>query len=55
MTAPDASATQRSARGYTLTMLVVVFASSHLDRNIMGILAEPIRIELGLTTASSAP
>ncbi len=38
-------------RGYTLGVLVAVFASSHLDRNIMGILAEPIRLELALTDA----
>ena len=37
------------SRRYTLTMLVVVFACSHLDRNIMGILAEPIRVDLGLS------
>lgn len=36
-------------RGRTLALLVVVFASSHVDRNIMGILAEPIRIDLALT------
>ena len=36
-------------RGRTLAILVAVFASSHLDRNIMGILAEPIRLDLGLT------
>lgn len=36
-------------RGRTLAILVAVFASSHLDRNIMGILAEPIRLELGLS------
>ncbi|MFM8355453.1 MAG: MFS transporter, partial [Gammaproteobacteria bacterium] len=36
-------------RNRTLALLVAVFASSHLDRNIMGILAEPIRLDLGLT------
>lgn len=36
-------------RGRTLAILVAVFASSHLDRNIMGILAEPIRLDLGLS------
>lgn len=49
MTPAQEPTAERRARGYTLTMLVVVFASSHLDRNIMGILAEPIRLELGLT------
>ena len=38
-----------ASRRYTLAMLVIVFASSHLDRNIMSILAEPIRVDLGLT------
>ena len=36
-------------RGRALAVLVAVFASSHLDRNIMGILAEPIRLDLGLS------
>ncbi|MFM7119552.1 MAG: MFS transporter, partial [Gammaproteobacteria bacterium] len=36
-------------RNRTLALLVAVFASSHLDRNIIGILAEPIRLDLGLT------
>jgi predicted MFS family arabinose efflux permease len=35
------------ARWYTLGILVVVFASSHVDRQIMGILLEPIKQELG--------
>ncbi|MEE4300674.1 MAG: MFS transporter [Pseudomonadales bacterium] len=49
MKSPRQAEASQQARGYTLMMLVVVFASSHLDRNIMGILAEPIRLELGLT------
>ena len=39
----------QSGRRYTLFVLVVVYASSHLDRNIMGILAESIRVDLGLS------
>jgi MFS family permease len=34
-------------RWYTLGILVAVYASSHVDRQIMGILLEPIKAELG--------
>ncbi len=34
-------------RWYALGVLVVVYASSHVDRQIMGILLEPIKTELG--------
>lgn len=34
-------------RWYALGVLVLVFASSHVDRQIMGILLEPIKTELG--------
>lgn len=39
----------RRTRNRTLAILVAVFASSHLDRNVMGILAEHIRLDLHLT------
>lgn len=38
-----------SQRRYTLFMLVVVFASSHVDRQIMGILGQPIKESLNLS------
>ena len=38
----------QTGRRYTLFVLVIVYASPHLDRNIMGILAESIRVDLGL-------
>ena len=34
-------------RWYALGILVMVYASSHVDRQIMGILLEPIKAELG--------
>ncbi|MFP6837457.1 MAG: hypothetical protein VB948_15275, partial [Pseudomonadales bacterium] len=34
-------------RWYALGVLVVVYTSSHVDRQIMGILLEPIKNELG--------
>jgi MFS family permease len=34
-------------RWYALGVLVIVYASSHVDRQIMGILLEPIKTELG--------
>ena len=37
--------TERERR-YTLFMLVVVFTSSHVDRQIMGILGQPIKESL---------
>ena len=36
-------------RWYTLALLVLIYTSSHVDRQIMGILLEPIRTELGAT------
>lgn len=36
-------------RWYALGILVLVYASSHVDRQIMGILLEPIKSELGAT------
>ena len=34
-------------RWYALGILVLVYCSSHVDRQIMGILLEPIKLELG--------
>ena len=34
-------------RWYALAVLVLVFTSSHVDRQIMGILLEPIKNDLG--------
>lgn len=36
-------------RRYTLLLLLLVFASSHVDRQIMGILGQPIKESLGLS------
>ncbi len=44
---PAVSASQ--GRNYTLFMLVLIFASSHIDRQIIAILAESIKIDLGLS------
>lgn len=45
-TIPDAP-DSRHYRWYALGVLVLVFTSSHVDRQIMGILLEPIKQELG--------
>ena len=37
------------ARKYTLFMLVIIYASSHVDRQIVSILAESIKLELALS------
>ena len=36
-------------RNYTLAMLVAIYASSHVDRQIVSILAESIKLELMLS------
>jgi MFS family permease len=36
-------------RRYTLMILVLGYTSSHVDRNIVGILMQPIKMELGLS------
>lgn len=36
-------------RRYTLMVLVLGYTSSHVDRNIVGILMQPIKMELGLS------
>jgi predicted MFS family arabinose efflux permease len=50
--APDAPGTARQAaryRTYVLTMLVIVYIFNFLDRQIVTILAEPIKVDLGLS------
>lgn len=57
MTAAPAAAGEHAAlpddvkrhRGYALFMLMLVFMFSHIDRSIVGILAEPIKQEFGLS------
>ena len=44
----DNAVTERQRR-YTLFMLVLVFTSSHVDRQIMGILGQPIKESLLIT------
>ena len=44
----DNAVTDRQRR-YTLFMLVLVFTSSHVDRQIMGILGQPIKESLLIT------
>ncbi len=39
----------RGQRGYTLFLLVLVFTSSHIDRQIVGILAQPIKDAFDVT------
>jgi MFS family permease len=39
----------KSVRNYTLAMLVLIYASSHVDRQIVSILAESIKLELMLS------
>ena len=36
-------------RNYTLFMLLVVYTSSHVDRNIVGILGQPIKESLSIS------
>lgn len=36
-------------RGYTLFLLVIVFTSSHVDRQIVAILQEPIKAHFSIT------
>ena len=48
----DTTSTQRIStapwyRWYALGVLVLVFTSSHVDRQIMGILLQPIKNDLG--------
>ncbi|MBT8143766.1 MAG: MFS transporter, partial [Gammaproteobacteria bacterium] len=43
----DGGVSRRNSRWYALGVLVLVFTSSHVDRQIMGILLEPIKQDLG--------
>lgn len=47
MSIRDRIATMPGYRWYALGVLTAVFASSHVDRQIMGMLLEPIKLELG--------
>ena len=38
-------------RGLMMTMLVIAYTLNFIDRQIIGILAEPIKLELGLSDA----
>ena len=52
LAAPGAQAEQyRSRAGVTLAMLTLVYIFNFLDRQILGILQEPIKADLGLTDA----
>ena len=43
------SATGPAARsGYALSLLLLIYAVNHIDRQVMYILGEPVRLELGL-------
>ena len=46
MNNPNAPEITERQRGYTLFVLVLVFTSSHVDRQIMGILGQPIKESL---------
>ena len=45
----DIKTQNRQERGYTLFLLLLVFIASHVDRQIVAILQEPIRIAFDLT------
>jgi len=45
----DIKTQNRQQRGYTLFLLLLVFIASHVDRQIVAILQEPIRIAFDLT------
>ncbi len=49
MTSPSQSADSRLYAGYVLAILVVVYTFNFIDRMIVGILAPPIKADLGLT------
>lgn len=49
MTSPSQSPDSRLYAGYVLAILVVVYTFNFIDRMIVGILAPPIKAELGLT------
>ena len=39
-------------RRYVLTILVIAYTFNFIDRQILGILVEPIRLELGVLAAA---
>lgn len=47
--APDAGGTSRAYARYALGLLLVVYVINYVDRQVLSILVEPIRKELGLT------
>lgn len=47
--APQSQVTTVKGRNYTLFMLVLIFASSHVDRQIIAVLAESIKLDLDLS------
>jgi predicted MFS family arabinose efflux permease len=48
--ARSSSATGAGSRsGYALSLLLVIYAVNHIDRQVMYILGEPVRLELGLS------
>ncbi|HAH09864.1 MAG TPA: MFS transporter [Alphaproteobacteria bacterium] len=44
----------KARRTYALVILMLVYTSSHVDRSIVGILGQPIKLELGLTDTQLA-
>ncbi len=48
-TSPAPAGTSKSVRNYTLAVLVLIYASSHIDRQIVSILAESIKQDLLLS------
>lgn len=47
MSLRDRIAARPRYKWYALGVLTAVYTSSHVDRQIMGILLEPIKLELG--------
>ncbi len=47
--APKGAPITKATRNYTLAVLVMIYTSSHIDRQIVSILAESIKIELQLS------
>ena len=44
----------RRRRTYALVVLMLIYTSSHVDRSIVGILAEPIKKDLNLSDTQLA-
>ncbi|MCH1550615.1 MAG: MFS transporter, partial [Pseudomonadales bacterium] len=45
----NATTITKQQRSYTLFLLVIVFTSSHVDRQIVAILQEPIKLAFGIS------